>query len=152
MDLEQIEALLELLGKHDVGEFSYEGSDYSLKLSVGTTKLVAAAAPVVAAAAPAAAPAPAAAAAPAAAPADDSGLTLVESPMVGTFYRSPNPDSPPFVEVGTKVTKGQTLCIVEAMKLMNEIEAEVSGTIVAILAEDAKPVQFGQDLFKIQVG
>lgn len=148
MDLERIEALLELLGKHDVGEFTYKDSEISMKLRIG-----AAPAPMMVAA-PAAAPAaqaPAQAAGNgASASAGDEGLALIESPMVGTFYRASNPDSPPFVEVGTKVSKGEPLCIIEAMKLMNEIEAEVSGTIVAILAEDGTPVQFGQDLFKIR--
>lgn len=153
MDLERMQELFELLSKYDVSEFKYKDADQSMKLRVGAIP-----APVVAghsfAPAPAAAPAAAAPAAAAdAAPAtveSNEGLTLVESPMVGTFYRSPNPDSPPFVEVGSKVTAGQPLCIVEAMKLMNEIEAEVSGTVVAILAEDGTPVQFGQDLFKIR--
>jgi acetyl-CoA carboxylase biotin carboxyl carrier protein len=73
----------------------------------------------------------------------------VTSPFVGTFYRKPNPDSPAYVSMGDKVEKGQSLCIVEAMKLMNEIEADVSGTITAILAEDGAPVEYGQPLFKI---
>jgi acetyl-CoA carboxylase biotin carboxyl carrier protein len=97
-----------------------------------------------------------AAAAPADAPASESdaddGLIVVESPMVGTFYRAASPDSPSFVEVGALVAPGQALCIVEAMKLMNEIEAEVSGTVVEVLAENAQAVQFGQPLFKIRPG
>jgi acetyl-CoA carboxylase biotin carboxyl carrier protein len=151
MDLERMQELFELLSKYDVSEFKYKDADQSMKLRVGAIP-----APVVAghayAPAPAAAPAaaPVAAAAAPAAEESNEGLTLVESPMVGTFYRSPNPDSPAFVEVGSKVTAGEPLCIVEAMKLMNEIEAEISGTIVAILAEDGTPVQFGQDLFKIR--
>ncbi|TNE88970.1 MAG: acetyl-CoA carboxylase biotin carboxyl carrier protein, partial [Deltaproteobacteria bacterium] len=98
------------------------------------------------AAAPAAAPAPAANA-PAA---DDPNLKTIESPMVGTFYRAPNPDADVFVKVGDSVSPGKVLCIVEAMKLMNEIESEVSGTIVEILVENGQPVQFGQPLFKIR--
>ncbi|MBV8759046.1 MAG: acetyl-CoA carboxylase biotin carboxyl carrier protein [Deltaproteobacteria bacterium] len=94
-------------------------------------------------AAPSAAPA-----APAAAPADDKSH-VVTSPFVGTFYRKPNPDSPNYVSMGEKVDKGQVLCIVEAMKLMNEIEADVAGTITAILVEDGSPVEYGQPLFKI---
>jgi acetyl-CoA carboxylase biotin carboxyl carrier protein len=86
---------------------------------------------------------------PAAPAADDSKATYLTSPFVGTFYRAPSPDAPPFVEVGTKVREGQTLCIVEAMKLMNEIEADASGTIVDILVENGKPVEFGQKLFKL---
>jgi len=154
MDLKSIEELLELLGKHDVSEFAFKDGDINLKLRVGQPPAPVAAAPQMtmhaAPAAVAAAPAETAAQASSGGDAHGEDLILVESPMVGTFYRCPNPDSPPFVEVGAKVTAGQTLCIVEAMKLMNEIEAEVSGTIVAILAEDTKPVQFGQDLFKIR--
>lgn len=102
------------------------------------------AAAAAAAAAPAAAPsAPAAEAAPA------SNLIEVKSPMVGTFYRSPSPDAASYVEVGTKVGKGQTLCILEAMKLMNELEAEVSGVVREICVENAEPVEFGQVLFRI---
>jgi acetyl-CoA carboxylase biotin carboxyl carrier protein len=99
------------------------------------------------AAAPAAAPAPKADAK----PADKPGV-LVTSPFVGTFYRAPSPESPPFVEVGQKVKKGQTLCIVEAMKLMNEIEAEQDGTVAEMLVQNATPVEFGEALFRIVPG
>jgi acetyl-CoA carboxylase biotin carboxyl carrier protein len=99
-------------------------------------------------------PAPAAVAAPVAAPAAappavDDKAHVVTSPFVGTFYRKPNPDSPNYVAVHEKVEKGQVLCIVEAMKLMNEIEADVAGTVTAILVEDGAPVEYGQPLFKI---
>lgn len=94
-----------------------------------------------------AAPAPVAAAVDAA-PAVSPGVGI-ESPMVGTFYSAPSPEQPAFAKVGDKVSKGQTLCIIEAMKLMNEIEAEVSGTVLEILVENGQPVQFGQVLFKI---
>jgi len=94
------------------------------------------------------APAPAAPAA-AAAPAVDDKSHVVTSPFVGTFYRKPNPDSPNYVTMGEKVDKGRVLCIVEAMKLMNEIEADVAGTITAILVEDGQAVEYGQPLFKI---
>ena len=80
------------------------------------------------------------------------GLTDVTSPMVGTFYRAPAPDAPPYVEVGSKVSKGQTLCILEAMKLMNELEAEVDGEVREILVENAEPVEYGQVLFRIDTG
>lgn len=107
---------------------------------------------------PAAAPAPAPAAQPEAAtaaatveaPAETSNLVDVKSPMVGTFYRAPAPDAPPYVEVGSTVTKGQTLCILEAMKLMNELECEVDGVVREILVEDAEPVEYGQVLFRIE--
>ncbi len=78
-----------------------------------------------------------------------SGLTEVTSPMVGTFYRAPAPEAPPYVEVGTRVSKGQTLCILEAMKLMNELESELDGVIKEILVENAEPVEYGQPLFRI---
>jgi len=123
-------------------------------------------APVAAGAAPAAAPqqvvehtlppapAPAAPAAPApaapSAPAARSNLLEVKSPMVGTFYRSPAPEAPPYVEIGTRVGKGQTLCILEAMKLMNELESEYSGTVREILVENGEPVEYGQVLFRIE--
>jgi acetyl-CoA carboxylase biotin carboxyl carrier protein len=153
MDLERIESLLKMLAEHDVSEFHYKDDAQQIRLRLGPPPApVAAMAPMpavahVAPAAPAAAPA---AAAPAAAASSDDGLVVVESPMVGTFYRSPSPGAPSFVEVGDAVSKGKTLCIVEAMKLMNEIEAEVSGTVVEILVDNAQPVQFGQALLKIR--
>jgi acetyl-CoA carboxylase biotin carboxyl carrier protein len=82
--------------------------------------------------------------------ADEAGLVFVTSPIVGTFYRSPNPEAPPFVEVGAVVRKGQVLCIVEAMKLMNEIESDVSGTVVKVYADSSQPVEFGQRLFALR--
>jgi acetyl-CoA carboxylase biotin carboxyl carrier protein len=145
MDLKRIEALLELLANHDVSEFSYKDGDASIELRLGQPVAVAAPAALAVAA-----PVAAVSAAPAA-PVDD-GLITVESPMVGTFYRASNPESPSFVEVGARVGPGQTLCIVEAMKLMNEIEAETAGTVVEILIENAQPVQFGQAMFKIKPG
>jgi acetyl-CoA carboxylase biotin carboxyl carrier protein len=99
------------------------------------------------AAAPAAAPAPAT---PAAARAADKPGHLVTSPLVGTFYRAPSPDSPPFVEVGARVKKGQVLCIVEAMKIMNEIESDVEGTVAEIYVQNATPVEFGEKLFRVE--
>jgi acetyl-CoA carboxylase biotin carboxyl carrier protein len=95
--------------------------------------------------------APAAPAAPAAAKPEKPG-TMVTSPFVGTFYRAPSPDSPVFTDVGQKVKKGQVLCIVEAMKLMNEIECEVDGTVAEIYAQNASPVEFGEKLFRIVPG
>ena len=85
----------------------------------------------------------------AAAAASDEGISYVTSPFVGTFYRSPSPDAPPFVDVGSAIRVGQALCIIEAMKLMNEIEADAAGTIAEILVKDAQPVEYGQPLFKI---
>jgi acetyl-CoA carboxylase biotin carboxyl carrier protein len=85
-------------------------------------------------------------------PEEDKNLFYVTSPMVGTFYRAPSPTSPPFVDIGDTVKKGQTLCIIEAMKLMNEIECEVNGVVVDILVENGKPVEYGQKLFAIKAG
>ncbi len=99
---------------------------------------------------PAASGAPAPAGGESAAPARDANTVEITSPMVGTFYRAPSPEAPPYVEIGSQVRKGQTLCILEAMKLMNELEAEVDGTIRAILVENTDPVEFGQPLFLIE--
>lgn len=83
---------------------------------------------------------------------DEPGIVFIKSPMVGTFYRSPSPDSPPFADVNTKVTENSVVCIIEAMKIMNEIQAEVKGTIVEVLLENGQPVEYGQRLFKVRVG
>jgi acetyl-CoA carboxylase biotin carboxyl carrier protein len=152
MDLEQIQSLLTMLADHDVSEFRYKDEQCSMQLRLGPPPAQYSAAPMqMAAAAPAAVAAPAAlsGAAPSAAIVSD-GLVVVESPMVGTFYRASSPGAPDFVQVGDTVTAGQTLCIVEAMKLMNEIESESRGTIAEILVENGQPVQFGQALFKIR--
>ncbi len=156
MDLSQIASLLELLEKHDVSEFQYKDDEVALRLRLGPPPAMGAmmAAPV---AAPQLAPAPApiataASAAPAAAPASDAGTVPVESPMVGTFYRSPSPEAPAYANVGDRVSKGQVLCIVEAMKMMNEIESEVGGVIEAVCVENGQPVQYGQALFKVRPG
>ena len=102
-------------------------------------------------AAPVAAPAPQAAApAPAAAPANDSRLIEIKSPMIGTFYRSAGPDKPPFVEVGQSIKPGDKVCIIEAMKLFNEIESEISGTIVKVLVNDSSPIEYDQPLFLVE--
>jgi len=99
------------------------------------------------------APAPAAVSAvPKAEAKSDKPGVIVSSPFVGTFYRAPSPDSPPFVDVGQKVKKGQTLCIVEAMKLMNEIESEIDGTVAEMFVQNATPVEFGEQLFRIVPG
>lgn len=120
---------------------SFAGGDPSPLAEIAT----AVAAPEVAA------PRPAAPLPPAPAEPLPEGLHVITSPIVGTFYRAPNPDAPPFVKPGDAVGKGTTLCIVEAMKLMNEIESEVSGTVVAIYPQNGQPVEFGEKLFAIQV-
>jgi len=143
MDLERIESLLKLMKEYGVAELGLEEEDGSVHLNMhGTAAPVVAAAPVMAVqAAPSEPGSPAAS--------GSSGVG-VESPMVGTFYSSPKPGSPTFVKVGDVVSVGQVLCIVEAMKLMNEIESEVAGTIVEILANNGDPVRFGQVLFRIE--
>jgi len=145
MDLERIEALLKLMREYKVGEIAYEDEGLSVTVTMGGSG-----APAVAMAPVAAAPVAHAApeAAPAAAPAAQKGH-VVKSPMVGTFYRSAKPGTPAFVEVGAKVKVGQVLCILEAMKLMNELESDVAGTVAEIYLANASPVQFGQDLFRI---
>ncbi|MBS0658286.1 MAG: acetyl-CoA carboxylase biotin carboxyl carrier protein [Verrucomicrobia bacterium] len=157
MDLKDIKAIIELMKKNDLSVFKLEREDFKIVLERGTTGVVHVAAPAAAplllpapAAAPAAAaPAPAAtSAAPAAAPASDS--REISSPMVGTFYSAPSPESPAFVKVGDSVDENTVVCIVEAMKVMNEIKAETKGTIVEIVAENGKPVQFGQPLFRVR--
>jgi acetyl-CoA carboxylase biotin carboxyl carrier protein len=150
IDIEQLRELMRSLSEFDVSELELEHGDERISLRRGP----AAAESVVAIGAPAAAPSvmPAAApAAPAAAAleADDADVQWVTSPFVGTFYRAPSPDADPFVEVGSKIESGTVLCIVEAMKLMNEIESDVSGTILEILVENGKPVEYGDRLFKV---
>jgi len=117
---------------------------------VGATVAAPAPPPASAPAAPPQGAESAAQGAPPAAPPARGNLIEVKSPMVGTFYRSPSPEAPAYVETGTKVTKGQTLCILEAMKLMNELESEVAGTIREICVENAEPVEFGQVLFRVE--
>lgn len=157
MNVKEIRELLEVLKGSDVNEFELVRGEVVLKLRRGApvapvvVAAPVAAPPVAAVAAPAAAPAPSAAPAAPVAPAVPANVKEVASPIVGTFYRAPAPEAPPFVEVGTRVTKGQQLCIVEAMKIMNPIEADVSGTVVAILVENAQPVAYGEPLFHIQV-
>ncbi|NWK55310.1 acetyl-CoA carboxylase biotin carboxyl carrier protein [Verrucomicrobiaceae bacterium N1E253] len=145
MDLKEIRKIVELMNEHELSYFHLEEEGVNLKLKKGGEVL----------AIPAAAPAPAApAATPSASPAADSAPepagNAITAPMVGTFYSSSSPDAAPYVKVGDTVSVGQTLCIIEAMKVMNEIEAETSGTITAIVAKDGDPVQFGDPLFQIQ--
>jgi len=140
----QLKDLLTLLGGSDIQEFILEGKDFRLELRRYHSNQPAA---VAAAAAPPAArpPTPRTSA-----PPGRSDLIEVHAPMVGTFYRAPAPEEPPFVEVGDKVQVGQTLCILEAMKLMNEIEAEVSGEVVEVLVENGTPVEFDQPLLRLK--
>jgi acetyl-CoA carboxylase biotin carboxyl carrier protein len=150
IDLKELSALLRVLAKRDVSEFEFEDEHVRIRLTRGVATVTAATS---AGALPPSANAAGGLAAGAAAAAPEEGnFVYVTSPFVGTFYRSPSPDAPPFVEVGSLIREGQALCIVEAMKLMNEIEADCAGTIVEILAENGKPVEFGQKLFKVRRG
>jgi len=150
MDIRKIKKLIELLEESDIGEIEIKEGEESVRISRGGPVAPMVAAPAYAA--PAAAPAPVAA--PAAAPSEASASTeisghAVKSPMVGTFYRSPSPGSPSFAEVGTAVKAGDVICIIEAMKMMNQIEADKAGVIDAILVEDGEPVEFDQPLVTI---
>ncbi len=149
-DLKEIKAIIDLMKKHDLSVFEIEKEGFRLKLEKGPSAQAAAAMPSVAAGPPKAVPATPET--PPAAPQTIESVPLKEivSPMVGTFYRSASPDVPPFVDVGKSVTEDTVVCIIEAMKVMNEIKAETSGIIAEVMAENGKPVQFGQVLFKIR--
>lgn len=153
MDLKQIKKILDLIAESEVDEVSIEEGDFKIKVKkTGTVEQVTYTQPM-APAAPVAQPAAPASAASQEAnePATPTATgDTVKSPIVGTFYEASSPDSDPFVKVGDKVSKGDTLCIIEAMKIMNEIEAEFSGTVQEILVSDATPVEFDQPLFTIK--
>ena len=155
MDLKQIHDLIKVINKSNIGEISVEDKDGKVTIKQKEEKVTVTSAPVYAAAPATAAPVATAAAAPAAsapaaAPAVADNLITIKSPMIGTFYRRPSPDKPLLVEEGTEVNPGKVVCIIEAMKLFNEIESEVKGTIVKVLVEDASPVEFDQPLFLVQ--
>ena len=156
MDLKQIHELIKIINKSNIGEISIEDKDGKVTIKQKEEPVINVAAPqhqvYTTAPAPAAAPAPAlsAAPAPAVAPAKADNYITIKSPMIGTFYRRPSPDKPIFAEVGTEVAPGKVVCIIEAMKLFNEIESEISGTIVKILVEDASPVEYDQPLFLVE--
>lgn len=164
MDLKQIKQIIELMKRSELTEFAVEEEGFKLKIRRGANGL-----PIVSSSrssnspfpgineAPVA-PLPAAPATPApatVAPApakDEAGIVYVKSPMVGTFYRAPSPESKSFVEPDSKVTETSVVCIIEAMKIMNEIQAEVKGTVVEVLVENGQPVEYGQRLFKVKQG
>jgi len=161
MDLDQLKQILDLVREHDLSEFEIEHEGLRLKIRKDPATGVVAAVPLAVGGAPA--PAPSAAAGPpphasataAVAPPSeavdvDIELAVVKSPIVGTFYRAPEPGAPDFVEIGTTVKKGQVLCIIEAMKLMNEIDSEYDGEIVNVYVENGQPVQYGERLFAIK--
>jgi acetyl-CoA carboxylase biotin carboxyl carrier protein len=157
MNLSQIQELIKFVSKSGVSEVAIEQKDFKITIKATEARgkmqeviqvAMPAAAPVVM---PAAAPAVAAAPAPAAPVAEVKGNTIeVRSPMIGTFYRSPGPDKPAFIEVGQTIKTGDTVCVIEAMKLFNEIESEVSGTIVKVLVNDSTPVEYDQPLFLVE--
>ena len=166
MTFKEIQELIKLISKSDISEFKIKEGDFQLLIRTTasqTAQIVASqpavlmpaaapAAPAVVAVQenrPAAAPAASTAAEETAATVDTTAYKAVKAPMVGTFYRSPSPDKPPFIKVGDKITAGSPVCIIEAMKLFNEIESEVSGTIVKVMVQDAQPVEYDQVLFLV---
>jgi acetyl-CoA carboxylase biotin carboxyl carrier protein len=157
MDLQQIRQILDLVREHELSEFEIEHEGLRLKIrkDANGAQVVAHAAPVSAAVAVQAAssPAPVAATAPSVADLEESEIELavVKSPIVGTFYRSSEPGSAAFADIGSSVKKGDVLCIIEAMKLMNEIDSEYDGEVVNIYVENGQPVQYGERLFAIRI-
>jgi len=147
VELDELRALLKVLSDADVAEFEHESEGVRIFVKRGT---VIAPSQVTAPTSQAHVPPARGSQVQLAAPAVDENCIDVTSPFVGTFYRGPSPDTPSFVEVGAVVRAGQTLCIIEAMKLMNEIEAELAGTIVEIYAQNGKAVEFGQKLFRMK--
>ena len=152
MELKEIKKIVEMMTENDLAEFLLEEEAFTLQLKRGTAGVTQVISAPQMMAAPSAAPVQSAA--PATAPAapaanDNAGLIEIKSPMVGTFYRSPSPDSDSFVQIGQDVTAETVVCIIEAMKVMNEIQSEVKGKIKKILVDNATPVQFGQALFLV---
>lgn len=164
MDLKQIKQIIDLMKRSELTEFAVEEEGFKLKIRRGGNGM-----PIVTSgrssnppfgggetAVPFASPAPSglpvAPAASAAAAQEEEGVAYIKSPMVGTFYRSPSPESKPFVDPGAKVVENTVVCIIEAMKIMNEIQSEAKGTIIETLVENGQPVEYGQRLFKIKIG
>lgn len=161
MDLKQIKQIIDLMKRSELTEFAVEEEGFKLKIRRGANGLPVvsssgsnapfsaqnegAPAPMAVASAPAASAAPAVAA-------DEVGVTYIKSPMVGTFYRSASPESKPYAENGAKIVENSVVCIIEAMKIMNEIQAETKGTIIEALVENGQPVEYGQKLFKVKQG
>lgn len=156
MDLKEIKSIIDLMKKNSLSEFELEEKDFKIKLKRPIGAAVAPAAhallddPELTAYAPLARPAAPTPAVTSAPSSSTSGDAEIKSPMIGTFYRTPSPDAAPYVEAGSEVGPDTVVCIIEAMKVMNEIKAETRGVITAIVAENAKPVEFGQPLFKIR--
>jgi acetyl-CoA carboxylase biotin carboxyl carrier protein len=165
LDLKQIKHIIELMKRSELTEFAVEEEGFKLKIRRGmnglpvVTQSKGSNSPFVQAETNAPPPAPAAPAAPMNSspsmppiPLEEQGITYVKSPMVGTFYRASSPESKPYVDVGSKIEETTLVCIIEAMKIMNEIQAEVKGTIVEILIESGQPVEYGQRLYKLKQG
>lgn len=161
MDLKQIKQIIDLMKRSELTEFAVEEEGFKLKICRAANGMPVVSGnygsnhpfvPVEASNAPAAAAAsaPAQAAVKPDAAKDEEGVTYIKSPMVGTFYRAASPDSKPFADAGTKVVENTVCCIIEAMKIMNEIQAETKGTIVEVLVENGQPVEYGQRLFKVK--
>jgi acetyl-CoA carboxylase biotin carboxyl carrier protein len=159
MDFDEINRILDMVREHELSEFELEREGFKIKIKKGT--LVNGSGPFAmpmapqaahAVLPPAAAPAPPLEAVPSTPPpsSDEVDFAIVKSPIVGTFFRSAEPGAPPFVEVGTTVKRGEVLCIIEAMKLMNEIDSEYDGEIVKVYVENGQPVQYGERLFAIK--
>jgi acetyl-CoA carboxylase biotin carboxyl carrier protein len=163
LDLKQIKQIIDLMKRSELTEFAVEEEGFKLKIRRGTNGLPIVSSgrssnpPFVPADSNSTPPMPVPASLQSnppgiAAPAEDPDIVYVKSPMVGTFYRSPSPESKPFVDIGSKIEDNSLVCIIEAMKIMNEIQAEIKGTVVEILAENGQPVEYGQRLFKLKQG
>ena len=157
MDLNKIKQVVDLMKKSDLSEFEIQDQEFKLRIKRDLPGRAVAPAPVAAAPAPvapvAAAPAPVAPVAAAPAPVvADPNVKVITSPMVGTFYATPSPENPPFVAVGSPVKADTVVCIIEAMKVMNEIQSEIAGTVVECLVANGTSVEFGQPLFRVKVG
>jgi acetyl-CoA carboxylase biotin carboxyl carrier protein len=163
LDLKQIKQLIDLMTRSDLTEFEVEEEGFKLKIRRGTNGQPVVSSTSRSSASPfpggetvqplAAVPIPAVPAAVPAAPAaaaEEAGIIYIKSPMVGTFYSAPSPESKPFAEKGAKVAENTVVCIIEAMKIMNEIQAELKGTVVEVLVESGQPVEYGQRLFKVK--
>jgi len=151
LDIKLIKQVVDLMKRSELSEFEFEEEGFKLRLSRdnGNGAQIIHAAPTMAPA-PAAVPAASAPAEQSNAPVEEAGISIVKSPMVGTFYRAPSPESPVFTDVGQKVGAETVVCIIEAMKVMNEIQAELSGTITEVLVENGEAVEYGQPLFKVK--
>ena len=158
MDLKQIKQIIELMKRSELTEFAVEEEGFKLKIRRGTNGI-----PVISAGMGTATPfssgdsnpantLPASTAAANSAGKEEAGYIYIKSPMVGTFYRAASPESKPFADVGTKVVENSVVCIIEAMKIMNEIQAEAKGSVVEVLVENGQPVEYGQRLFKLKQG